>query len=326
MSDYSMLVAAIAQKTKAHEDGLSLLNDGCRSQFFLQSEPSQKVFLFFHGFTATPAQFVPIGKTFYKMGYNVIIPLLPGHGLAGDWNGKTPPPLPEDQKVYQEFGQYWLQQIQDLGEEIIVGGLSGGANLAAWLAIESPQLIDRALLFAPYFSSGNVIVDCIVQTLDIYFKWRTKPGQTHYGYKGFFMPSLRVFVDMGQEILKRIEIGPAVPMLIISSGSDRAASKTDHQRLFRAVLQHQSRSWYHCFHQKLDMPHTMMTRAEGNDCLDLLIAVTRAYIESDLTWSEVQEISDRVRQGQCFEATIAELNLGRRASPDLLSLVTTDRG
>jgi hypothetical protein len=59
-------------------------------------------------------------------------------------------------------------------------------TLAAWLALECPDQIDRALVFAPYLSSSNKLVDLFVQILNIYFEWRTEPGKAHFGYDGLF--------------------------------------------------------------------------------------------------------------------------------------------
>src|SRR5258708_7053113 len=41
-----------------------------------------KVILFFHGYSSSPQQFRLLGEEFFRMGYNVIIPRLPGHGIA----------------------------------------------------------------------------------------------------------------------------------------------------------------------------------------------------------------------------------------------------
>jgi pimeloyl-ACP methyl ester carboxylesterase len=322
MPDYSTLTATLVEAVAAAEDALSLMDANCRSQFLLHPQPTDKVFLFFHGFTAAPAQFVPIGKTFFEAGYNVLIPLLPGHGLAGEWDGDSPPPLPEDRQIYQQFGQDWLSWIQDLGQEVVLGGLSGGATLAIWLALEHPDLVDQTLLFAPYLRNSNVVLDWVIRTLNIYFEWKSEPGTAHFGYPGFRMPALRVFLDMGQEIFDRVETQPTARSLIVSGGSDAAVSNKDLRVLFESIHKHHPKSWYHCFSEEFDIPHTMMTEAEGNECVDLLIAVAKAFIESDLTWTEVKEISDRITQGSSFNAAVAELHLDQKVSPDLITLVT----
>lgn len=317
MSNYSILKSRLALQAKAHEATLLLLDEACHSQFFLHPNPTSKVCLFFHGFTATPQQFVPIGKVFFKAGYNVLIPLLPGHGIAGNWGPENPPPLPENQQVYKDFGFEWLRLAQKMGEQVILGGLSGGSTLAAWLSLQRPQQIYRSLLFAPYLSSSNKVVDLFVHIFNIYFEWKTKPGLAHFGYDGFHMPALRVFLDMGSDILSLAKNSFAAPMFIVSSESDHAVGNQEHEELFKSVLQQQPKSWYHRFNRVLDIPHTMMTTSEGNEHLDLLIAIAKAYVESDLTWAEVEKISELIKQGNSFNIAVNELHLSQRVSGEL---------
>ena len=319
MNNYSTFITALVRETKAREDTVGV-RENCRSRFFLHSSPSPKVCLFLHGFTATPEQFVPIGEAFFKAGYNVLIPLLPGHGLAGNWDRSHPPPLPKDSQPYQQFSLYWLQQAQALGK-VILGGLSSGSTICAWLALERPQQIDRALLFAPYLSSSNKLVDLFVQILNIYFEWKTEPGKAHFGYDGFLMPALEVFLDMGEDVLNRARQSVAAPMLIVSSQSDRAVSSKDHQALFEAVLKFQPKSWYICFDRALNIPHNMMTFAEGNDHQNLLITIAKAYVESDLIWAEVKEMGYQMAQGKTFNTVVSELNLSQRVPPDIAAMM-----
>lgn len=323
MTTYRDVVETLIKKTRAREEALGLIDDTCRSRFFLQSAPTPKVVVFFHGFTAVPEQFVPIGEAFFQAGYNVLIPLLPGHGQAGDWNDDHPPPLPENPHIYQEFGRNWLENAQALGDRVMVGGLSGGSTLSAWLALEYAQQVDRGLLFAPYLSGTNALVDWAVERLNVYFEWKTQPGTIGFGYGGFHVPALRVFLDMGQEILDRAKTQPAAPMLIVSSADDRAVDREEHQQLFEAALQFQPKCWYHCFDRKLGIPHNMMTQAEGSPRPDLPIAIAKTYADSDLTWHEITVISKRLKQGESLDAIVAQLNLSQRLSPDRASVLTT---
>lgn len=291
------------------------------SRFFLQPNQTDKVCVFFHGFTATPEQFLVIGEAFYQAGYNVLIPLLPGHGIAGDWNKDNPPPLPEDKQIYQKFGLHWLQVAQSLGNKVIVGGLSGGSTLAAWLALECPEQIDRTLVFAPYLSSSNKVVDLFVRFFNIYFQWRTDPELAHFGYDGFLMPALRVFLDMGTDVLEQAQKSLASPMLVVSSESDRAVGNREHKDLFEATVQFQPKSWYISFDREWDIPHNMMTVAEGNENLNLLIAVAKAYVKSDLTWAEITEICDRSVKGSSFDTIINQLHLRQSVAPELFTII-----
>lgn len=290
MFDYSTTTAAIIEQAKIREDSLPLRSEKCRSKFFFQPHPAPKVCLFFHGFTAGPYQFEPLGEALFQEGYNVLVPLQPGHGVAGDWNGDNPPPMPEDPKVYQQFVFEWVQQAKSLGQQLIVGGYSTGGTLAAWLAQEHPKAIEKTLLFAPYLSGMNKIVDWLVEILPFYYEWLNKDNPGNFGYDGFRIPVLRIFLDMGQQILDRAKNTSTTPMLIVSSEGDQATNLHEHRELFEAVLNYQPKSWYHCFEKELDIPHTMMTEPEGNNYLPQLINLAKAYVESDLTWAEVEKM------------------------------------
>lgn len=292
MLNYSDTITAIIEQAKNRENALPILNEQCRSKFWFHDQPTKKVCLFFHGFTAGCYQFEPLAKILYKVGYNVLVPLVPGHGVAGDWNGKNPPPLPETAEFYQKFAIEWLQTAKLLGENLIVGGHSSGGTLAAWLSQECSQEIEKALLFAPYLSSSNKLVDFLVEILPIYFEWFNKDNPGNFGYKGFSMPALRVFLDLGQQILAKAKTTTTAPMLIVSSQSDQATNIKEQQELFEAVINQQSKSWYYCFDKDLKIPHTMMTKAEGNNYLDQLILLSTVYVESQLTWGDIKDITE----------------------------------
>ncbi|MBD2776617.1 alpha/beta hydrolase [Iningainema tapete] len=320
MSNYSTTTAAIIQQAKTLEENLPIRNDACRSLFFLHPHPTAKVCLFFHGFTAGPYQFAPLGKTLFAAGYNVLIPLQPGHGVAGNWHRDNPPPLPTEKEVYQKFALSWLEVAQTLGQQVVIGGLSTGGVLAAYLALEYPQHIDQALLFAPYVSGNNKIVNLLVEVLPIYFEWLNKDNPGNFGYEGFRIPALRIFLEMAQEIKQRVEDTLEVPMLIISSQSDAAIDEDEIQALFASVIKHQSKSWYYSFDKFFNIPHTMMTKAEGNQFQDLLNTIARAYVESDITWNELIELGYHILQGKTFDAAVKHLNL-TKISPNVSVLL-----
>jgi pimeloyl-ACP methyl ester carboxylesterase len=323
MSTYSEVISAIAQQAQLREKALPLKNEACRSRFLFHPHPTAKVFLFFHGFTAAPYQFEPLGRALFEQGYNVLTPLQPGHGQAGDWGRDNPPPLPEEIAVYQQFALDWLEQAAQLGQKVIVGGLSSGASLATWLSLEQPQQIDRALLFAPYLSGGNIIMDWLVQILPYYFEWFNKDLPGNFGYKGFHIPALRILLELGQDVVDRAKLDPAAPAFLLSSEGDQSTSSHEHRELFEALRLYQPKSWYHRFDKSLNVPHTMMTWAEGNHYQDLLITLVKAYIHSDLTWDEVNAIAHTIlTTGKTFEAAVNELNLTQRAAPELSVFVT----
>lgn len=319
MADYLTLKKVIESKVYARESELSLIDSLCRSYFLLHDQPTDKVCLFFHGFTAGPYQFIPMAQTMYRAGYNVLVPLLPGHGLAGKWGPGNPPPLTDDPRLYLKFGLQWLQIAKKMGTKVIIGGLSGGATLATWLAMEKADAIHRTILFAPYFSASNKVIDLFVNHIDTYFEWEKLMGPS---YPGFEIEALRAVLRIAKYNFKRVKKSPIAPIFMVSSESDRAVNNYDHERFFEAALEHQPYCWYHSFDRVLDIPHTMMTEAEGNRYTSLLTVITKANIESSLTWHEIEEIAYRMTKRRTFKSVVAELGWQKKVSRDMPAMMT----
>lgn len=314
--DYDYLADRL-QANAHNEDALPLRNEACRSRFFLHPHPTATVFLFLHGFTAGPYQFEPIGRAFHTAGANVLVPLQPGHGRAGDWNRHMPPPLPTDIRVYQDFVLHWLDIAQQLGQRVIVGGLSSGGTLAAWVALHHAQRIDRALLFAPFLGSRAKPMDWLMRLLPFYFEWFNKDASGSFGYPGFRIPALRIFLDLAHQVLAAAPTRPTAPLLIVCSEADQAASLSRPQTLFRSILTHQHQSWYYCFDKSLDIGHRMMTDLEDNDHEELVITLAKAYVESDLTWAQLNAIAHHLRHGEDYDTITQAMHLRDRISPCL---------
>ncbi|MGG6267486.1 alpha/beta hydrolase [Leptolyngbya sp. AN03gr2] len=283
MLNYALATAAIREQVRQEEADLPLKNGQCRSRFFFHARPTQTVCLFFHGFTAAPYQFEPLGQACFEAGYNVLVPLLPGHGKAGNWNRKQPPPLTSDPMVYHRAVAEWLGIAKMLGDRVVVGGLSTGGTLAAWAALTYPQLVDRALLFAPFLGHKFKPVDWLIKTLPIYFEWFNKDAPGNFGYNGFQMPALRLFLEMAEDTVKQAKRKPISPILMVCSESDRVTNRQTQRQFFQTVVQQQPRSCYHCFDKRYKIRHRMMTQMEGNQYEDWVIHLAKAYIAQEET-------------------------------------------
>jgi len=73
----------------------------------------------------------------------------------------------------------------------------------------------------------------------------------------------------------------------------------------------------------VDVEEVKMTSAEGIDHPDLLLAIAKVYVESDLTWSEAQEISLSFEQGYSFNTVIDELHFRQQLSSELSIMTAT---
>lgn len=312
----------ILEEVHQSESKMGLKNEACRSQFLTHPHSTSRVFLFLHGFTAGPYQFGPIGQAFFNAGYNVLVPLQPGHGLAGDWNGQNPQPLPTNTQTYQEFVIKWLQIAKTLGEKVIVGGLSTGGTLAAWLALEYAQEIEQALLFTPYLGSRYSFVDWLIKILPIYFEWFNKDAPGNFGYKGFRVPALKIFLKLAEQVVKQAQTCVAAPTLIVCSEGDSVVNLSQQQKFFQMILKQQPKSWYYCFDDSLEIEHRMMTKMEDNDYEELVITIAQAFVESNLTWEQFQQIVPQLVQKTNYEQIQQEFNIDRQVVEYLSAMMT----
>jgi esterase/lipase len=137
------------------------LQADCRPRHFIPpvDRPSVGLVVLVHGYTACPQQFFKIGQALAERGYEVFLPLLPGHGrmpleeLDREGHGKDSlGGMPKDGnwQPYQDLA-WKMNRLAAAGIGTkIVGGLSGGANVAMASAADRPGAWSRAVFFAPF--------------------------------------------------------------------------------------------------------------------------------------------------------------------------------
>lgn len=123
-------------------------------RIFYHGHPTKDVIILTHGLSDSPYYVKDIGKKFYKAGCNVILTLLPGHGLV-DIKGKM-----EEEKLKRK----WKKELdvavdvaKALGKRISLGGFSTGACLSLNKALRDPKLISGGLfLFSAALDLGYI--------------------------------------------------------------------------------------------------------------------------------------------------------------------------
>jgi len=281
--DYTPITQALVEEARLREAELPIRNEQCRSLFFFQNRPTAKVVLLFHGFTAGPYQFARLAHSLFQSGYNVVVPLLPGHGLAGRWSSDCPPPLPRSVKDYQEFAVRWLKCSRVLGRHLVLGGMGGGGTLAAWLGLTYPSQIDRLLLLAPYWADSRETLELFAQREQNYYSWipprRTIPLCC---YNGFDPRSLDLFFELGETVVGQSAQGHAPPALLVTSESDRAMGTSLGQPFLDRLNQHQTLVWHLKFNRVLDLAHATMMQTEEHNYESQLIKLVKHFAKLDL--------------------------------------------
>ena len=165
--------------------------------------------LWFHGYSSAPQQFIPLGQKCFDHGMNVFIPRAPHHGINDRLTEETRKLTEDELKSWAEES---LQLARRLGEKLIVGGLSMGGAVTAWLAQVHPE-IDLAVSIAPAIAYRvlpsallPVAIPVISWLPDNMHWWDAKLKENiegaDYNYAWVSMHGLAIFPRMGMEVRK----------------------------------------------------------------------------------------------------------------------------
>ena len=119
------------------------------------SVPHRGTVFLLHGFTACPQQFDELGPKLAAAGYEVFVPLFPGHGAILT---STKPRVDNTSQVPRSTAGWvrFTSRVNEFaslmeGKKVIIG-LSQGANLALHASQISPTLYDKVVAIAPMLS------------------------------------------------------------------------------------------------------------------------------------------------------------------------------
>lgn len=149
VADYDEALRRIA---RMGGDADSLVNPLCRTRLLTHGEKAPRAIVLFHGFTNCPRQFDRLGLQFARLGFNVLIPRQPRHGLRDRMTTALGTLTAEDWAATAEEA---IDIAHGLGDRVSVAGLSTSGIVVGWLAQNRPD-IDRAMLIAPSFAPKKV--------------------------------------------------------------------------------------------------------------------------------------------------------------------------
>ena len=126
---YEEALAAFSQ-IREQESSLGL-HERCPSQLLTQGKRAKIAVIFFHGLTSCPAQGEELARSLQKLGYNVYLPRMFGHGEA-DPDTVSLASLTAEHLV--DLANSSVDLAQGLGDEVVVVGLSAGGTMVTWTA------------------------------------------------------------------------------------------------------------------------------------------------------------------------------------------------
>jgi esterase/lipase len=163
------------------------VRDGCEPRIMLHEKPNvMNTIVLVHGLTDSPYFMEAIGKRFYDIGFNVLIPLLAGHGL------KDPQGM-KGVTLEQWIGgvNFAIEKARDMSQQVSIGGLSTGGALSVYKAATAPTeitggvfLFSAALELAVGEIKEVLLRMAILDPMAKFEDWKGKPlvGKNPYRY------------------------------------------------------------------------------------------------------------------------------------------------
>ena len=160
------------------------LQEACKPRRVAATQPYRGTALLFHGFSACPQQYFALAPLLAAQGFDVLLPLTPGHGNAVNHSGipsadhciygcdhveqvDDTTGLPNTTVGYALFVHRMNDIMQHATGERVVAGLSLGGALAAAAANSELNIFARTLVMNPLLKLSNALEDYGEQLLDL---------------------------------------------------------------------------------------------------------------------------------------------------------------
>lgn len=204
------------------------LTPACRLQFMTHGQKVARAIIFVHGYTFCPQMFQALGTQFFDLGYNVLIPRLPHHGLA---DRLTPEQAQLTAEELAAYADQWIDIARGLGDHVTMAGISGGGVVTAWAAQNRADL-DLAAPISPGFGFKLIpapltqVVMNIALRLPNSFQWwdadQKEKGALPGGYPRYSTHALAQILRLGfaTRALAQQRAPVARSILVITNAND----------------------------------------------------------------------------------------------------------
>jgi len=257
---------------------------GCRPVLLPAAKhiPRRGAVVMFHGFGGCPQQFFELGKRTAAQGFDVLLPLLPGHGTLQSPDGKDDlSRLPTAKDWKERYAGLALRMnaimARSPGTRVIVGFSLGGA-ISLNANLRAPDLYERQLMLSPMLAiRGGAFVEGLVEVFgrvpgirNIVVKpasfreecrsWQAAGRAGFCDYRLKHVVALVDLEDMTREMLARSP--PSIPLQVVAAGdekyisNDRIIKFSEQQKEYGPVS--------FCF-MPADVPHEMLSQYENAD-------------------------------------------------------------
>jgi esterase/lipase len=250
---------------------------------------TKRAVLWLHGYTSATLQFKHLAELCFNKGYNVLVPCMPHHGLKDRLTSEISKITAKEQKLFVDD---MVDIMHGLGNEVVVGGLSMGGTMTAWIAQQRPD-VDTAIIIAAAFGYKviptpltRIVTLTLLALPNLRQWWDSEKKDTlqdpWYGYPHRYTRSLVQLLDLGHQILGLAKRDPpaAKKVWVVVNDHDEAVDNKMLQKL--ADTWHNSRaknmSIYH-FPNKLGLAHDCISIEHSKDNPRIVYPVLMKMVE-----------------------------------------------
>ncbi|MEZ4515775.1 MAG: alpha/beta fold hydrolase, partial [Chloroflexota bacterium] len=215
---------AVARYQEIEQEESGIVGDVSGSHLLTHGERTPRAYVLVHGVTNSPLQWLELGQTLYDNGHNVLILRMPFHGLQSGQVSELKNLTGED---LREYADQAMDIAAGLGDEVVVVGISGGAAVAAWMAVNRPE-VDKALLLAPFFGiksvpafAGTFLMNAFSRLPNLDFD--NPSEQRHeWVYRGESSRGVAAFLELGHQVVKAAGNGivPSAEIMVLTTAVD----------------------------------------------------------------------------------------------------------
>jgi pimeloyl-ACP methyl ester carboxylesterase len=238
-TDYEQARARFAELL-AQEQEIAAFNPVCHSQWLTHGRKTKRAIILVHGMTNCPEQYADLAPLFFARGYNVLLPLMPGNGLAD-------PDTEALKDVTAEQLRNWCNAMVDigrgLGDHLTFAGISACGTIAAWVAQNRPD-VDQVVLIAPVFTIvrglGVRLSRVLMHLLFVMPNLMTQrfqpfTGAVGHNYHGFATRGLGQVMRLAFSVYDAARRGmPAAPsVIVITNAADTTVDNGITQELVK---------------------------------------------------------------------------------------------
>lgn len=213
-----------------------------------------------HGFTGNPSSMRGLAEAFADAGYHVELPLLPGHGTTIE------DMLPTTWAHWTDAVEQAYQRLVTRAPDVVVAGLSMGASLALWLAMQHPQIKGLVCINPATAPVGGEIMEMVREAQaggaavmpgignDI-----SDPDQQEIAYEGTPLAPLLSFMTDGLEPMS-VRYGELrMPLRLFTSRQDHVVETSQSELLAGTYGGDVDHTWlersYHVATQDFEKEH-----------------------------------------------------------------------